>query len=174
MTNKKTKEPLLYIEQPTFDKPVVFMQDNYSSLIRDETDYDQEVIEEDYRQIDKDQTNPFLAVLQKGPIDSEVDEFEIEELEDEVDETSDELDDEQEEEQTHNKTFNDLTIQGKIDYFTSLPAEMPKVKSEVVLEEDVYRGYILQDDGKEIVIQVGRIEETVNKADIKDIILIGF
>ena len=158
--NKHTEEPLLYIEQPALEKPSAFMQENYSSLIHHKDEEADEMEENDVQV-----TNPFLSVLEDKK----------EEVEVYVNEVKKESNDKKEElTENDSLAFNELSLQGKIDYFINLPKEMPKIKSEIVLDKDVYRGYILEDDGEAILIETGRFEEAIQKENIKDIILIGF
>lgn len=171
MENRKKKEPLLYIAQPTFSKPQPFMQENYSSLTRQKDERAHPVIKEQPKRKKHRKINPF---------------FEIDEQEDlsiaEEDEQAihNQSKDNQHDEHEHIKSkakdvkFNDLSIQEKIDYFINLPKEMPKMKSEIELKEDVYQGYILKDIDDEIVFKTGRLNKTVKKTDINNIILLGF
>lgn len=166
MVNHEKEEPLLYIEQPTFEKPVAFMQNNYSSLMKERTEHHEETDDDQSTYKSEGKDNPFVAVLQNGENARETEIVDEKLIEEEVSKGDSISQD--------NITFNDLSIQGKIDYFINLPAEMPKIKSEIVLDKDVYRGYILQDNGDKIVIETGRVEEIINKNEINDIILIGF
>lgn len=164
MDEKNTKDPLLYIDQPTFTVSKPFMQESYSSLIkRKETNISSSVSEQPKR-VRRQRVNPFFDVFEE--VEEEEEEFYIE------------LDDEEKlehtEEQQDDVKFNDLSIQGKIDYFLSLPKEMPRMKSEIKLKNDVYRGFIVKDNGDDIVIQTARMYETIKKDDITDIILLGF
>src|SRR5690625_2108467 len=136
------------------------MQENYSSLIHHKDEEADEMEENDVQV-----TNPFLSVLEDKK----------EEVEVYVNEVKKESNDKKEElTENDSLAFNELSLQGKIDYFINLPKEMPKIKSEIVLDKDVYRGYILEDDGEAILIETGRFEEAIQKENIKDIILIGF
>lgn len=167
MENKKTKEPLLYIEQPTFSKPKAFMQENYSSLTKPKVKQPEPPVQESLVIERRRRRNPFFDLLEEEVI-TEVNEEESEKdrtTENNLKETKEESDD---------LKFNDLSIQGKIDYFINLPPEMPKMKCEIELTDDVFRGYILEDKETEIVMRTGRVNETFKKEDIKNIILIGF
>lgn len=158
MENRKTKEPLLYIDQPPFKKPEAFMQQNYSSLMKPKNESTQFVVKERPKRERRHRINPFVEMLEQEIAQSEV----------EIDEPK------QREHDNNDEKFNDLSIQGKIDYFINLPAEMPKMRSEIELENDVYRGYILEDNGTDIKLKTGRTSQMINKEEIKNIILIGF
>lgn len=176
MGNRKKKEPLLYIAQPTFSKPEPFMQENYSTLTKQSNERALPVtkerpIRERHRRI-----NPFFEIYEEGMESVDESEQDIDRQAKDVQERQENKNSEQDKRQSEDNDgkFNDLSIQGKIDYFVNLPKEMPRIKSEIELTEDVYQGYILKDTGTEIVFRTGRINETINKDDIKNIILIGF
>src|SRR5699024_5924767 len=141
MEHKRAIEPLLYITQPSFEQAKPFMQENYSSLLKQEKVKEVEVKKEDIIEDvfpireRKRRINPFFDLLEE-------DESE-EDSENKKDETSDHV------------AFNDYTIEEKIKYFTGLPKEMPNIKCEIRTGDDRYRGYIMTDDGDEVLVKKG-------------------
>lgn len=165
MGTKKKKEPLLYIDQPILEKPKAFMQENYSSLTRQNKESTNIPIKERVGRERRHRENPFLDMFQERELDNELETVENEHKVDDIEKFTP---------KNNNIKFNDLSIQGKIDYFINLPKEMPKMRSEIELSNDVFRGFILEDNGTEIIIKTGRFIEKINKEDIKNIVLIGF
>ncbi|WP_079480612.1 CotO family spore coat protein [Halobacillus salinus] len=74
------------------------------------------------------------------------------------------------------KRFGELTLEGKVQYFLQLSPHMPKVKCEIVVNEDAYRGYIV--DYKDGIVQMKTFQRPFQKdipfKEIEDIRLLGF
>src|SRR5699024_4945400 len=157
MGGKTTKQPLLYIDQPLMDKPNAFMQENYSSLTNRKNAQEKPIEEEHFVQPIRRRFNPFFDTV-------EYDEFDLDHFSNgtsDGDEEGTESDKNDAESPDDNVKFNDLTIQGKIDYFTQLPNEMPRIRCEVEIGDNVYRGHILNDNGDEITMHTGRATRSI-------------
>ncbi|HLR74350.1 MAG TPA: CotO family spore coat protein [Virgibacillus sp.] len=154
------KEPLLYIEQPTIQKPEAPMQQSFMTPKR--------VTETTNRKQSKSHSRPRRRA-----------QYYIDQLYNSV---ADELDGEEQvdeknsREQSRQKKFNELSLQGKIEYFADTPNYAPKIKCELITAERKYRGIITDFKDDFVFIRVGRrtTNTKVPFTDIQDIRMLGF
>src|SRR5699024_5405990 len=151
------------------EQPKAFMQENYSSLTNRKNTQEKPVEEKPSVQPVRRRFNPFFDTVEYD------DEFDLDHFSNGISEDNDEEETESDkddvESRDDNVKFNDLTIQGKIDYFTQLPNEMPRIRCEVEIGDNVYRGHILNDNGEEITMHTGRATRSIQKSEISEIIL---
>ena|SRR5690625_1695806 len=80
-----------------------------------------------------------------------------------------------EEENNFEGAFKDLSIDDKINYLVDLPQEVPRIRCEIITEEQEYKGIITEKNEEEIIFRVfGRGNRVIQKNKIKNIHLIGF
>lgn len=131
MESERINEPLLYIDQPIFQKPKAYMQENYLGV---KTDDKEKVEEQNGIQVES------LKSKREG-----------------------------------HDSFKDLTIAEKIKYLIDIPSEVPKVRCEVLTNENRYRGVLIDENQENIVLRIfGRQNELVEKEKILSIKMIGF
>ncbi|GAA0491985.1 hypothetical protein GCM10008986_17760 [Salinibacillus aidingensis] len=74
------------------------------------------------------------------------------------------------------KKFRDMTVEEKISYLTRLPSQMPKMKCEVLTEDQRYRGLI--QDFNDDTIRMRTVQKPyrveLSLSDIEDVKLMGF
>lgn len=75
----------------------------------------------------------------------------------------------------HNKSFKQYSIPEKIYYLLHLPKGLPQVKCEVVTNQEVYRGWLVNENDSFILLEnFKRRKDEIAKNDILDIYLISF
>lgn len=74
------------------------------------------------------------------------------------------------------KRFGDLSLEGKVQYFLQLSPHMPKVKCEVVVNEESYRGYIVDYTNGIVKMKTFQrpFQKDISFKEIDDIKLLGF
>ncbi|MRG87097.1 CotO family spore coat protein [Salinibacillus xinjiangensis] len=79
-------------------------------------------------------------------------------------------------EEDRQKKFRDMTIEEKVNYLTSLPSQMPKMKCEVLCESGRYRGYVQSYEDEMVHMKTfhSPYRAEVNITEIENIRLLGF
>ncbi|KGX92798.1 hypothetical protein N781_15530 [Pontibacillus halophilus JSM 076056 = DSM 19796] len=176
--NKKTaRPPMLYITQPNYAQAEAKMQTTYRSSR--ETKPNKKVsLKKEMSQGEKERRK----ALEVKPVPQDVEEQPVREISNEVAEA--------EEQGTNNETmaqeqtstisrrrrFRDMNVEEKVEYFISLPPQVPKMKCEVITEEGSHRGLIETfEDGVVGMKTIRRPYEAFIEFDtIRDIRLLGF
>ncbi len=77
--------------------------------------------------------------------------------------------------QVESHSFKQLTINEKIDYLVNLPSEVPRIRCEVEMDDGKFKGLIVEENEQDITMKIfGRENKQIKKADIKNILLLGF
>lgn len=155
MGRRKRGKPLLYVEQPNFEELKLNMQDMYR--LKDNED----------EEIHDDRNISYVQVKS-----------EEEQL---IKETIKEKEREQEQEKEKEKTelkrkpFNELTIDGKIDYLEQFPASIVKILYAFITKEDKIIAYFVSANEDTIkVIPIGKRKPVLIAVDdITDINVYG-
>lgn len=156
MTQRKyARKPLMYIAQPNESVPKARMQHEYRS---------ERTIEASHSE--QSQRRQKITSLQKNK-----------EALLEVDETERDREEEgSDQNQNEDKKFVDMNIEEKIHYFLSRTVHMPKLKCEIITEEQTYRGIITDYQDEKVTIQSTRrpMRFEIALAEIQEINLLGF
>lgn len=177
---KFAKEPLLYIHQPTVQKPAAPMQHFYTTPKKAKPTKAAVVPETEKKTIKKSRdlstiTKEIAKELKepKVPIKKAPNPIQTET---EVESSSSSNDQPQLIQDKGKKKFKDMTILEKVDYFLHTPNHLPSMRCEVKTEERKYRGVIKDFQDNTIYMQVGR-RVALTKIpidDITEIQLLGF
>ncbi|MBC5637254.1 hypothetical protein H8S33_10605 [Ornithinibacillus sp. BX22] len=185
---KYAREPLLYIHQPTVDKPTAPMQHSYTSAKKQANksiSSSPTHSESGAKSQETIKKRPSLNSFSTGIANSnEVKEpqpqvkkrrpsFPTQELE-EMESTSSSFEEVTEENNLERKKFKEMTLLEKIDYFIKTPSHLPRMRCEVVTNDNKYRGIMLDKESEVIKMRVGRRTIVVSIEDITDIRLLGF
>jgi hypothetical protein len=178
---KYAQQPMLYIQQPNLEQPSASMQADYrtpkkkknqSNLESEQTAKGKKKVTKK-RPVEKKETD-----IVYGDKDEVVEALQDEDkLESDLDSSSEKESNESlEGEQLRRKRFGDMSVEEKVNYFISLPTQVPRMKCEVTTEDERHRGIITDfQDGYVHMVTVRRPRD--KKLDIKDIQnirLIGF
>ncbi|MEN2466737.1 CotO family spore coat protein [Ornithinibacillus sp. FSL M8-0202] len=183
---KYAREPLLYIHQPTVDTPTAPMQHSYTSTKKQtnqsvsSSPTHSEAGAKSQETIKK---RPSLNAFSTGISNAnEVKEpqvkkrrpsFPTQDLE-EMESSSSSLEEVSEDNKLERKKFKEMTLMEKIDYFIKTPSHLPRMRCEVVTNDNKYRGIMLDKENEVIKMRVGRRTTEVSIEDITDIRLLGF
>ncbi|SDJ45122.1 CotO family spore coat protein [Salimicrobium halophilum] len=74
------------------------------------------------------------------------------------------------------RRFQDMELEEKVNYFVTLPSQMPKMKCVVETKEKEIQGYVMSYDGTDVGMKTFRrpYHETVPFEEITSIRLLGF
>lgn len=92
----------------------------------------------------------------------------------EMESSSSSLEEVSEDNKLERKKFKEMTLMEKIDYFIKTPSHLPRMRCEVVTNDNKYRGIMLDKENEVIKMRVGRRTTEVSIEDITDIRLLGF
>ncbi|SDJ86627.1 CotO family spore coat protein [Sediminibacillus albus] len=188
--DKNAREPMLYITQPSLEKPAASMQTNYrtprkkkrkpadkipaatkemrkrhSGKEPEEVSAVDIVEGEIYKELSDDSTTEHSESANKDELKGEREEVQEESPENAV--TS---------QRTKRKRFRDMTITEKVDYFVGIPQTVPRMKCEVTTDNQTYRGVIY--DRRNDVVYMKTIKRPfkaeIKQQEIKKIRLLGF
>ncbi|WP_407271025.1 CotO family spore coat protein [Radiobacillus sp. PE A8.2] len=173
---KHLHNPMLYITQPKLEKPSASMQSSYRTPKKrtidkqsaDATASNEKTIRRKKMKLKQESEQPAIeAEVEKGVVDRELDEHNDYNLEESEEKGT---------EQSNRKRFRDMTVEEKVNYFVSLPKQVPKMKCEVKTAEQSYRGVIYDYDNKVVFMVVirGRKKIELDIDEIIDIRLMGF
>lgn len=145
---KYARAPLLYIDQARVNNPEVEMQSQYRSKRKKKT-----VV----NKMDEESANG--AVTYSSTQNEESDHEQ-----------------EKQEQPEKRKSFKEMTIEERVDYFIDSPSYAPKVRSEVVTENRKYRGVIKAREEDHVIIAIGSrtSPKRIPIEEIIDIRIIGF
>ncbi|KHE72054.1 CotO family spore coat protein [Halobacillus sp. BBL2006] len=170
MAEKKrlAKQPMLYIAQPEFKPAEVPMQTSFrsqrSSSSQASSGGGTSIQEKELR----------LRNQSAAPVEKE--EPKAEQEEQEVTTASDNADSKTKSPRERRQRFQDLDLEGKVNYFFQLSPHVPKMKCEVSTEDESYRGYITDYKDGIVTMKVFQrpYHQDVPFEKIKEIRLIGF
>lgn len=185
---KYAREPLLYIDQPTANTPTAPMQHSYTSAKKKTnksassppTHSESRVAPQ--KPIKKRPSlNSFSTAMAnsneiKEPqpqVKKKRPSFPTQELE-EMESSSSSFEEVTEENILERKKFKEMTLMEKIDYFITSPNHLPRMRCEVVTNDNKYRGTILDKEDEVIKMRVGRRTTVISIEDITEIRLLGF
>ena len=173
MSRKKSKGPLLYIQQPFARTPAMNMQDTYT--IRHE-----EVILEE--EVPKEEESSKKISLAKKEIIQDNATREITKLEDPSTtvQTKSPASSTPSQDKKPTSSFNrvkpfkEMNIMERLDYLNNYPRVLPPARCVFVTLEENYQGYLIEYDGQEATIQFqDKSTKTFPANALKNIIMIG-
>ncbi|UOQ43413.1 spore coat CotO family protein [Halobacillus salinarum] len=168
MVNRKrlAKPPMLYITQPTFKPAEVSMQTSFRGTRKGNNPTGDKSasssLENEIRSRSRgDVENNETAVAVQNEIVKK----------EEKSETKENITPRE-----RRQRFRDMSLEEKVDYFFQLPPQVPKMKCEVITDEEQYRGYIQKYEDGIVYMKVFQrpFQKEVPFIDIQDIRLIGF
>jgi hypothetical protein len=198
---KFAKAPLLYIQQPTVNKPSAPMQHTYSSpkkKTRIDSNPEPEKknpqqpikkysnfaaiskeIVQDLKEAPKDE-KPTKTIKRTGKMElttpSSPESTHVSEITSPSQSTpSSPTEQQANKDKTEKKKFKDMSIMEKIMYFINTPNHLPRMRCVVITDERKYRGIIKDFQDDHILMQVGRLVSTtkINIEDVREIQLLG-
>lgn len=163
---KKTRSPspLLYVHQPKLNTPKAHMQQrDFSNKVQSQ-EYPQKTSK---KKINQKKRMPINRVF---PTQEDVDDED--EVTQQVNASDSEISEEQNEE---NKSFDNLSIQGKIAYLAREPKFISKIRCEIKTAEKTFRGTVHTYDDDIVYLQAGRRQTKlkIRFEDIKEINILG-
>ncbi|SFJ66288.1 Spore coat protein CotO [Halobacillus dabanensis] len=176
------KQPMLYIVQPKNLKPAeVPMQTSFRSQRSPSSDLDSGS-EQTTKEVTADEKEMRMR-RNNAPHQEELAKLKSE-ASASADNRSEELQETEKEEKQKKRTtprdrrqrFHDMSLEEKVNYFFNLSPHVPKMKCEVVTEEEQYRGYITDYVDGYVHMKVFQrpFQREVAFDSIKDIRLLGF
>lgn len=171
MAEKKrlAKQPMLYIAQPKFKPAEVQMQTSFRSQRSSTSSTASSSGGTTVQEMELRLRNQSAAgTVEKAEPNAEQSEQE--------DTPSAEKESPAQKPRERRQRFQDLDLEGKVNYFFQLSPHVPKMKCEVSTDEEAYRGYIIdyQDGIVSMKIFQRPYHQDVPFEKIKDIRLIGF
>lgn len=158
MVKKKyAREPLLYIEQRTISTPVAPMQYDYitpkssSEEVKSQRPTQNRPLKRNFFNFNEEQKGPEPVGDEKKDLAFEV------------------------KKANNDKSFSDMSLLEKIDYFLNRPAHAPVIRSEIKTKENVYRGVLTESNEESVFIRVGRrtANTEVKFSEIESIRMLG-
>lgn len=164
--NKFARNPLMYIQQPSISKPKARMQHSYQSSRQSAHKPEQN----NQSQFPQDKTST-KRVTKRKPVTFEQKDASATDNDEEVSRP-------ESENQSNNKekvSFQDMTLEEKIDRLTKSKTHMvPKMRCAVSTETKTFRGIITDYVDKIVLMQVNRKIVRIPFEDIKEIRMLGF
>ncbi|WP_163537052.1 CotO family spore coat protein [Gracilibacillus sp. YIM 98692] len=159
MAKRRTHIPKIYVDQPDFVEPNAYMQHVFKSNNKTKTKAKTNLAESEQQSI----TTVTPRNKKRKRRQDEKEEAVEEIVQEEVDEKE-------------KKRFQDMTVQEKVSYFTEKPFHVPRAKCKIVTDKKTYFGYILDQEGDEVFIQMGSksTSSSISLEQIEEIELVGF
>ncbi|MED3572357.1 CotO family spore coat protein [Cytobacillus praedii] len=190
MTKRKEKEPLFYIQQPTFQFPTIKMQETYSSKRAEPLEKAQmnKLIETNTKQVVEEEKEAGTK-LQKEAIEeklNENDSFQHEKVQDKLE--AFETDRRKKEENTASafrterkpsfqrvKSFKEMSIMERLQYLMEFPKQLPPVPCLFIANGNTFKGFLNDQLNEYIEIKLlnGKIMNIL-LTELEDVKMVGF
>ncbi|MEN2767621.1 CotO family spore coat protein [Ornithinibacillus xuwenensis] len=176
--SKFANEPLMYINQPTINKPSAPMQNFYTTPKKSLNHTPQTDEKTPQKKVKKRSSNlgAFSQVVPNLKEPQKVEKKHSTTNRLNSDKNEDSYAQSEEENNNERKKFKDMSLTEKIAYFVNTPNHLPKMRCEVKTAEKSHRGIIRDFKEDTVYMQVGRRSSntTIKLEDITEIRLLGF